>query len=146
LKKVGVTASDLIPFHKLSQWLTYSLLEPIEELGIRFTDMDLMTGLAEYRNGGLMVDGGLLVPKRPEAYVMEHDAGSELVVEWRACTLILVDMIWERLRQKIGASKDEFPLAKVLQGGTWSAGRKIAEEKRGNRTSPITVRSDGTVF
>ena len=146
LKKVGVTASDLVPFHKLSQWLTYSLLEPIEELGIRFTDMDLMTGLAEYRNGGLMIDGGLLVPKREEVRLMEHDAGSELVVEWRACTVVLVDLVWARLREKLGLSKEQFPLAKVLQGGTWAAGRKIAEEKRKNRTSPITVRSDGTVF
>ena len=147
LKRPGKTASDLVPFHKLSQWLTYSLLEPIEELGIRFTDMDLMTGLAEYRNGGLMVDGGLLVPKNPEwALSMEHDAGSELVVEWRACTVVLVDLVWERLRQKLGKTKEQFPLAKVLQGGTWAAGRKIAEEKRHNRTSPITVRSDGTVF
>ena len=147
LKRPGLTASDLVPFHKLSQWLTYSLLEPIEALGIRFTDMQLMTGLAEYRNGGLMIDGGLLVPKKPEvALHMEHDAGSELVVEWRACTVVLVDMVWERLREKLGKSKEDFPLAKVLQGGTWAAGRKIAEEKRHNRTSPITVRSDGTVF
>ena len=147
LKRVGVTASDLVPFHKLSQWLTYSLLEPIEALGIRFTDLQLMTGLAEYRNGGLMVDRGLLIPKRPfEVARMEFDAGSELVVEWRALTLCLVDEIWERLCQRLGKSKEQFPLAKVLQGGTWAAGRKAAQEVRGNRSSPIQVRSDGTVF
>ena len=147
LKTVGVTASDLVPFHKLSQWLTYSLLEPIEQLGVRFTDLHLMTGLAEDRNGGLMVDKGLLIPKRPyEVSRMEFDAGSELVVEWRALTLCLVDEIWERLRRKLGKSKEEFPLAKVLQGGTWTAGRRAAQEVRGNRSSPIQVRSDGTVF
>jgi hypothetical protein len=51
LKQIGVTASDMVPFHKLSQWLTYSLLEPIEQLNIKFEHMELMTGLAEYRNG-----------------------------------------------------------------------------------------------
>ena len=147
LKQVGVTASDLVPFHKLSQWLTYSLLEPIEALGIRFTDLQLMTGLAEYRNGGLMVDKGLLIPKRPyEVARMEFDAGSELVVEWRALTVCLVDDIWARLCEKLGKSKEQFPLAKVLQGGTWTAGRKAAQEVRANRSSPIQVRSDGTVF
>ena len=146
LKKVGKTASDLVPFHKLSQWLTYSLLEPMEELGIRFTDLQLLTALAEYRNGGLMLDMHLLTPRRAESLLMEHDAGSELVVEWRALTVVLVDMIWERLCTKIGKSKEQFPLAKVLQGGTWAAGRLIANEERKNRSSPIVVRSDGTVF
>jgi hypothetical protein len=52
LKQIGVMASDMVPFHKLSQWLTYSLLEPIEGMGVKFDGMELMTGLAEYRNGG----------------------------------------------------------------------------------------------
>ena len=50
LKTPGAPGSDLIPFHKLSQWLTYSLLEPIEALGITFTELDLLTGLAEVRS------------------------------------------------------------------------------------------------
>jgi len=146
LKKIGEPASDMVPFHKLSQWMTYSLLEPIEQLGYRFVDMDLLTGLAEYRNGGLMVDSGVLTPKREDATLKEHDVGSELVVEWRALTLICVDELAVRIRSKLGLTADELPLAKVLQGGTWSAGRLIAQEKRGNRSSPIIVRSDGTVF
>ena len=117
LKRVGVTASDLVPFHKLSQWLTYSLLEPIESLGIRFTDLQLMTGLAEYRNGGLMVDKGLLIPKRPyEAGRMEFDAGSELVVEWRALTVCLVDEIWERLCARLGKTKGAVPIGQSVAG------------------------------
>ena len=44
----------LVPFHKLSQWLSYSLIEPLQEAGIAVTDIDGLTGLAEYRNGGLL--------------------------------------------------------------------------------------------
>lgn len=43
---------DLVPFHKLTQWLTYSLMETIKEtLKWEFDDTDDMTGLPEYRNG-----------------------------------------------------------------------------------------------
>jgi hypothetical protein len=146
MKMIGQPASDLVPFHKLSQWLTYSLLEPFERLGVVFTDMGLMTGLAEYRNGGLFVDYGVLVPRRDEMLRMEFDAGSELVVEWRAMTVILLDKAAEAIRARTGATPDQLPLAKILQGGTWAAGRAIAAEKRAGGTSPIVIRSDGTVF
>ena len=49
-----------MPFHKLSQWLTYSLLEPFEWAGVRVDDLDALTGLPEYRNGGLLLDTGVL--------------------------------------------------------------------------------------
>ena len=52
-----------VPFHKLTQWLAYSLLEPLEEAGLAVTGLDELTGLPEYRNGGLMLDLGVLVPK-----------------------------------------------------------------------------------
>jgi len=146
LKKIGEPASDLVPFHKLSQWLTYSLLEPFERLGIQFDDMDQMTGLAEYRNGGLFVDFGVITPKREEYTKMEFDCGSEVVVEWRALTICLLDIVAERARSKLSLTAIQLPLSKVLQGGTWAAGRVIAAQKRHNRTAPITVRSDGTVF
>jgi len=146
LKQIGVTASDMVPFHKLSQWLTYSLLEPIETLGIKFTSMDLMTGLAEYRNGGLFVDLGVIVPKSPKTLTTEHDAGSELIVEWRALTVICLDELWALVLKQLNLTKEQFPLARLLQGGTWAAGRIVAGEKRADRSSPIQVRSDGTVF
>jgi len=43
-------------------------------------------------------------------------------------------------------SAEEFPLAKVLEGGTWAAGREIAAELRDGATPPIRIDSDGTVF
>ena len=43
---------ELVPFHKLTGWTTYSLIEPIEKiLGWRFDGLEDMTGLPEYRNG-----------------------------------------------------------------------------------------------
>lgn len=43
---------DLVPFHKLTGWITYSLLEPMQKiLGWEFDGLEDLTGLPEYRNG-----------------------------------------------------------------------------------------------
>lgn len=42
--------------------------------------------------------------------------GSELVVEWRALTIILIDMVAKRMREKLKKDEKELPLARVLQG------------------------------
>jgi hypothetical protein len=139
-------STGLVPFHKLSQWLTYSLFEPLEEAGYHIAGIDSLTGLAEYRNGGLFVDAGVLVPKTPDILTTKLAPGSEAVVEWRALTVILLDVVAAALRRKLGKSPEELPLAKVLQGGTWSAGRKIASELRHSGVPPISIESDGTVF
>jgi hypothetical protein len=136
----------IVPFHKLSQWLTYSLLEPLEEAGIAVTALDELTGLPEYRNGGLLVDAGALVPKHGGVLAGPHPVGSEVVVEWRALTVALLDRLAELVRARLGLSAAALPLAKVLQGGTWSAGRKIARDKRPGGPPPIAIDSDGTVF
>jgi hypothetical protein len=136
----------LVPFHKLSQWLTYSLLEPLEEGGITVTDLDALTGLPEYRNGGLLVDLGVLVPRESRLLTEAYAPGSEPIVEWRALTVALLDEVAKRVRERLGMTAEQLPLAKVLQGGTWSAGRKIAAEKRPGGTPPIRIESDGTVF
>jgi hypothetical protein len=137
---------QLVPFHKLPQWLTYSLLEPIQELGLEITGLEEMTGLPEYRNGGLCIDLGLLQVKQPAILNQPQPVGSEAIVEWRALTVILLDKIAERMRQKLGMTAAELPLVKVLQGGTWAAGRKIAAELRPAGTPPLQIESDGTVF
>jgi len=147
LKQVGKPASDMVPFHKLSQWLTYSLLEPFEEYGIQFTELNLLTGLAEYRNGGLFIDFGVLRPRSENADKMEYDVGAELMVELRALTVSLLDLVAVEMRKKLKKTEAELPLAKVLQGGTWAAGRAIAAKKRPDtKAAPIRVRSNGTVF
>jgi hypothetical protein len=138
--------TGLVPFHKLSQWLTYSLVAPLEEYGISVTGIDDLTGLAEYRNGGLFIDGGVLRPREPSTFTTAHEVYSELVVEWRALTISLLDIVAEKVRHNLGKSSDEFPLPRVLQGGTWSTGRKLAAMHRKNGEPPINIISDGTVF
>ena len=137
---------SLVPFHKLSQWLTYSLLEPLEEGGITVTGLDALTGLPEYRNGGLLVDTGLLVPREARLLQDAFTPGEEPIVEWRALTVALLDELGKRVRERLGLTSAQLPLAKVLQGGTWSAGRKIAAQKRSGGPPPIRIDSDGTVF
>ncbi|MBD0268839.1 MAG: URC4/urg3 family protein [Cyanobacteria bacterium Co-bin8] len=138
--------SQLVPFHKLSQWLTYSLLEPLQALGLTITGLDALTGLAEYRNGGLFIDLEVLQPQHAAVLTQPHPPDSPLIVEWRALTVILLDQLAETLRQQLGLSSTELPLAKVLQGGTWTAGRQIAAVKRPSGPPPIQLASDGTVF
>jgi hypothetical protein len=138
--------NGLMPIHKLSQWLAYSLIEPLQWSGIKVTDIDGLTGLAEYRNGGFFVDSGVLRLRNPEAAIHPNPVGSELVVEWRALTVALLDQIAALIREQSGLSIDEFPLACVLEGGTWTAGRRLAREKRADGSPPIAVESDGTVF
>ncbi|MCA1994886.1 MAG: URC4/urg3 family protein, partial [Coleofasciculus sp. S288] len=135
-----------VPFHKLSQWLTYSLLEPLQELDWEITGLNELTGLAEYRNGGLCLDLGLLKVKDSALLQARHLPGSEFIVEWRALTVSSLDRIAAAIRQKLNLSEAQLPLVKVLQGGTWTAGRRIAAELREGGVPPIQIESDGTVF
>ncbi len=138
--------NGLIPFHKLSQWLAYSLIEPLEDAGLRVVDVDALTGLPEYRNGGLFFDTETITLRDPDAARRTHQAGDALVVEWRALTVALLDRLAPLVRDRLGLSTEAFPLAKVLEGGTWAAGRRLARERRPDGGSPLSVQSDGTVF
>jgi hypothetical protein len=138
--------SGLVPLHKLSQWLAYSLIEPLQRSGIDVTNIDGLTGLAEYRNGGLFVDTGVLMFRDAADAEREHEVSSPLVVEWRALTVALLDRVADGLRQRLGADATSLPLAKILEGGTWAAGRRLARERRADASPPVKVISDGTVF
>jgi Protein of unknown function (DUF1688) len=138
--------SELVPLHKLSQWLTYSLIEPLQWAGIAITEIDGLTGLAEYRNGGLFIDTEVLEFRDPSAAAREHNVSSPLVVEWRALTVALLDRLAEVLRARLKMDSQSLPLAKILEGGTWAAGRTIARELRADSSPPVKVISDGTVF
>jgi hypothetical protein len=140
------TNSDLVPLHKLSQWMTYSLIEPLQRAGFDVVDIDGLTGLAEYRNGGLFVDGGVLVLRDADDAARAHAVDSALVVEWRALTVALLDRLAIVIRQRLGKDAESLPLAKILEGGTWAAGRKLAFERRPDGSPPLKVISDGTVF
>jgi len=138
--------SGLMPLHKLSQWLAYSLIEPLQTAGIEVVDIDGLTGLAEYRNGGLFVDSGVLAFRHEEDAQREHEVSSSLVVEWRALTVALLDRLAEGVRKRLGLDARSLPLAKVLEGGSWAAGRRLARERRADASPPVKVISDGTVF
>lgn len=142
----GDATSGLVPLHKLSQWLAYSLIEPLQQAGFTVTDIDGLTGLAEYRNGGLFVDAGVLNLRDPAQAERQHAVDSELVVEWRSLTVALLDRLAAVIRQKLNMDAQSLPLAKILEGGTWATGRIFARERRADGSPPIKVISDGTVF
>jgi Protein of unknown function (DUF1688) len=142
----AVPGDGFVPFHKLCQWLAYSLVEPLQEAGLRVAELDELTGLAEYRNGGLFLDCGVIEPRDPSLWQRPLDAQSEPVVEWRALTVTLLDRLAVLVREGLGKSADDFPLARVLEGGSWAAGREIAFERRRDGHPPLTIVSDGTLF
>jgi hypothetical protein len=138
-------SNGIVPFHKLTQWLTYSLIEPIEQAGLVVTDIDGLTGLPEYRNGGLLLDMGVIVPRAPLDPALPHEVASELIVEWRALTVALLDKLRAATSARLGLAT--LTMSQLLQGGTWSAGRAVALERRSpDGPPPLSIKADGTVF
>ncbi|KAF8452342.1 hypothetical protein L210DRAFT_3608397 [Boletus edulis BED1] len=149
----------LVPFHKLTGWTAYSLIEPIQTLlGWKFEGVEDMTGLPEYRNGGLLIDFGVLTLRpgtlSPEYYPEETSTGiprlppsHPAIVEWRAMTVIELDRIADGLRRKFNLAPEQLTLAQVLESATWKGGREIAKKLRPETGGPpIDIVSDGTVF
>ncbi|KAF2202623.1 DUF1688-domain-containing protein [Delitschia confertaspora ATCC 74209] len=160
---------NIVPFHKLTQWLTYSLMVPMTKLlNVYFAGSELLTGLPEYRNGGLLVDTGLLTLKpedtqrglaqyqknaqlkgQPNMEVVPlFTADDDVIVEWRAVTVGFLDELLAEVNSLLGLSgHDKLSLAQMLEAGTWKGGREIAEVSRPNtKEPPIMILSDGTVF
>jgi Protein of unknown function (DUF1688) len=143
----GVNPEDgYAPLHKLSQWLTYSLIEPLEKAGISVTNVHELTGLAEYRNGGFMVDMNILIPREPPALSKTYSVADPFVVGWRSLTVALLDQLAPLVATGLGLKPESFPLASALEGGTWAAGRLIARQKRADGGLAFQILSDGTVF
>ena len=148
-------ADTIMPFHKLTQWLTYSLTVPFQRiLGISWTNTGSLTALPEYRNGGLFVDLGVLTLKPATlerglaasgGTLPQFGVGDDAVVEWRAMTLVLIDQLYEMVKERMAGV--EISMAQLLEAGTWKAGREVARERRPEtKSSPILIESDGTVF
>ncbi|KAI1827785.1 hypothetical protein F4861DRAFT_288948 [Xylaria intraflava] len=161
---------SILPFHKLTQWLTYSLMQPMQSLmKIQFAGTELLTGLPEYRNGGLFVDLGVLTLKpadmeRGLQYYNDHcqrtgskgvevapmfEPSDDVIVEWRGVTVGFLDRLCVEvniaLREELEGG--ELTLAQLLEAGSWKGGREIAEVSRPNtKEPPILIDSDGTVF
>ena len=134
-----------VPFHKLTQWLTYSLIEPFAQGGVTLQGLDDLTGLPEYRNGGLLIDTGVITLRDPGLASMPMTPGDQAIIEWRALTVSLLDELAPIVREMLALSAAELPLARILEGGTWAAGRVLASRRRGGQP-PLTLVSDGTVF
>jgi hypothetical protein len=109
------------------------------------TDLDQLTGLPEYRNGGLLLDTGVIVPRDPRLLAGLWKPGDQPIVEWRAATVVLLDELAPLVRERLGASAADLPLAAILEGGTWAVGRRLAQERR-DGVPPLRIDSDGTVF
>ncbi len=140
------TTAGWVPFHKLSQWLSYSLLEPLQWAGVEVTGLDALTGLPEYRNGGLLLDGGVIVPRDRRDLARAWKPQDDFIIEWRALTVALLDELAVLVRAQLGKTAEELPLACILEGGTWAAGREIAAELRTGGSPPLRIESDGTLF
>ncbi|MDQ2802895.1 MAG: URC4/urg3 family protein [Pseudomonadota bacterium] len=138
--------AGLVPFHKLAQWLSYSLVEVMGDCGLAISDLDGLTGLAEYRNGGLFLDAGVLRLRNPSLAENPLPVAHPAIVEWRALTVALLDRLAAPVRACLGPSAAELPLASILQGGTWAAGRELAQRLRPDAAPPLRTLSDGTVF
>lgn len=143
------------PFHKLTQWLTYSLMVPFERiLGLQWTNAESLTALAEYRNGGLFVDIGALTLKEEAldrglrasgGQLPLFQAGDDVIIEWRAMTLALIDKLYSMVLSRMDGV--HLTMAQLLEAGTWKSGREIAAQRRPEtKSSPILIESDGTVF
>ena len=131
---------SIIPFHKLSQWLAYSVIQLIERMmPVDFLGKEHLTGLPEYRNGGLFVDMHVLqlrpaeVERGSEFYreslpANEHSEGlmpmfkahDDVIVEWRAATVGLLDVLHESVNEHLGLEGgSRLSLAQVLEAGSW---------------------------
>lgn len=131
----------IVPFHKLTQWLCYSIMTPMTRImKVQFAGTELLTGLPEYRNGGLLVDTGLLNLKeidtqrgidayknnaqlkgQPKFEVVPLFAtDDDVIVEWRAVTVGFLDDLLIEVNSQLGLSgPDKISLAQMLEAGSW---------------------------
>ncbi|GAN04965.1 conserved fungal protein [Mucor ambiguus] len=158
----------MVPFHKLSQWMVYSLIEPMEKLlGAVIEGTEQLTPLPDYANGGLLMDTGFitlkkkdyergienyrensLLPGQPKVEVTPmFEMSDPVVVEWRALTTAYLDLVADRVRATLRMSKKTLSLAQLIEGGTTSAGRELAEISRPNtQEPPIVIKCDRRVI
>ena len=157
---------NIVPFHKLTQWLCYSLMTPMTKLlQIQFAGADLLTGLPEYRNGGLLIDTGLLTLKEKDmrrglrAYrensmvkgqpnmevVPLFTTDDDVIVEWRAVTVGFLDELLIEVNRILGLQgPDKMTLAQMLEAGTWKVRSVLASSWRNGRKSDRCFRVGGS--
>lgn len=145
------------PFHKLTQWLAYSITVPfLRVLGLEWKNVERATGLPEYRNGGLFIDLGVLKLKdqtlkhgleSSNQQIPSFPASSDVIVEWRAMTVALLDELHKLVSERLGRQGIKLSLPQMLEAGTWKGGRELAAQLRPHsKSSPILIQGDGTLF
>lgn len=133
---------SILPFHKLTQWLTYSLMQPMQSImKMQFAGQEMLTGLPEYRNGGLFVDLGVLTLKEEDeerglrvyAEHAQRTGGNgvevapmfkpddDVIVEWRGVTVGFLDRLCAEVNKSLQRelAGHELNLAQVLEAGSW---------------------------
>ncbi len=145
------------PFHKLTQWLAYSITVPfLRVLGLQWKNVERATGLPEYRNGGLFIDLGVLELRdqtlkqglvSSNQDIPSFAASSDVIVEWRAMTVALLDELHKLVSEGLGRQGIKLSLPQMLEAGTWKGGRELAAQLRPQtKSSPILIQGDGTLF
>lgn len=148
---------QIAPFHKLTQWLAYSLTVPfMRVLDMQWKNLENGTGLPEYRNGGLFVDLGVLNLKEEALKIglassqkdlPSYEATSDVIVEWRAMTVALLDKLHELIGAHFASQGVKLSMPQMLEAGSWKAGRELAAKFRPEtKSSPILIEGDGTLF
>ena len=116
-------------------------------LDVYFAGSELLTGLPEYRNGGLLIDTGLLTLKPEDAkrgleqyqknaqlkgqpnveVVPLFTVDDDVIVEWRAVTVGFLDELLSEVNTLLGLTgSDRLSLAQMLEAGTWKVHRATA--------------------
>lgn len=109
-------------------------------MNIHFAGSDLLTGLPEYRNGGLLIDMGLMTLKeqdlqrgleafrensqikgQPSVEVVPlFSADDDVIVEWRAATVGFLDELLLEVNSQLGLmGEDQLTLPQLLEAGSW---------------------------
>lgn len=107
---------------------------------IHFAGAELMTGLPEYRNGGLFIDTGVLTLKEEDVkrgittfkkqgelsgkgsmeVVPMFTPDDDVIVEWRAVTVGFLDLLHEEVNSVLGLQgHDKLSLVQMLEAGSW---------------------------
>lgn len=137
------TTEGWVPFHQLAQWITCSLLEPLTWAGIRVTAVEALTALPDARNAGLLIDAGVIVPRDPRLLARTWKPQDELVIEWRAMAVVLLDELAVLVRQRLGLTAEQLPMPCFMEGGSAAAGAEWARSLRPDGTPPVRVEGDG---
>jgi len=142
----GDETSMFLPLHAVSQFLAFSLIEPLAWAGYGCDGFDRLAGIADRTQCAFMLDGGLISISDEalfaEPVLSEHVAVAEL----RGLTVALLDTLVREIRNRLEVGQEELPLVCLMEAGTKGAGLEIALEKRGNFAFPLRILSDSTVF